>query len=161
MKDYLTAKFNLGERSGLKADPSQVAINMRNARNEDHTRLFRRDEWLSKSQVQGFFSRLAAKRRRHGNEEITLQDALEEEQEQERNDLLSSIEELGLQHPVIYDAFCLCDHVKDNKLPKFNVNMLKEILTYFNVPFNSKDRKSDLIHKLATFVKDCNYFMQP
>ena len=81
---------------------------MRNARSEDHTWLFRREEWLSKSQVQGFFSRLAAKRRKHTNEEIPLEDALEEEKQQEWNNLLDTInEDLNLQHPVIY-VTCVC-----------------------------------------------------
>jgi len=159
VKDYLTTKFDLGERSGLKADPAQVAADMRNARGEDHTRLFRREDWLSKSQVQGFFCRLAAKRRRHANEEISLEDALEEEQEQERNNLLNAInEDLNLQHPVIYDIFCLCDYVKENKLAKFNVSMLKEILKFFDVSFHSRDRKKDLSDKLSTFVKTCECF---
>jgi len=67
--------------------------------------------------VQEFFSRLAAKRRRHANEEISLEDALEEEQEQERNNLLNAInEDLNLQNPLIYDIFCLCDYVKEKQV---------------------------------------------
>ena len=64
VKKYLTAKFDLGEQSGLKADPQQVSNDMRKTRDEQNRRLFERDEWLTKSQVQGFFSRLAASRRR-------------------------------------------------------------------------------------------------
>ena len=50
--------------SGLKADPQQVSNDMRKARDEQNRRLFEREEWLTKSQVQGFFSRLSANRRR-------------------------------------------------------------------------------------------------
>ena len=64
VKNYLTAKFDLGEQSGLKADPQQVSNDMRKARDEQNRRLFEREEWLTKSQVQGFFSRLSANRRR-------------------------------------------------------------------------------------------------
>ena len=35
---------------------------MRNARDEQNNRLFTREEWLTKTQIQGFFSRLAANR---------------------------------------------------------------------------------------------------
>ena len=40
VKKYLTAKFNLGERTGEKVEPHQVAQDMRNARNENGDRLF-------------------------------------------------------------------------------------------------------------------------
>ena len=106
-----------------------------------------------------FFSRLKAKRRRHANEEISLEYALEEEKEQERNNFLNAInEDLNLQHPVMYDIFCLCDHVKESKLARFNVSMLKEILKLFDVSFHSRDRKKDLSDKLSTFVKTCECF---
>jgi len=59
-KEYLTARFSLGERSGHKADPAQVAVDMRNAKNECNERLFTRAEWMTKTQVQSFISRLAA-----------------------------------------------------------------------------------------------------
>ena len=63
VKEYLTARFTPGERTGRKADPAQVAVDMRNAKNESNARLFTREQWLTKSQVQSFFSRLAAMRR--------------------------------------------------------------------------------------------------
>ena len=64
VKEYLTIRFTLGERTGRKADSAQVAVDMRNAKNESNERLFTREEWLTKSQVQSFFSRLAAMRRK-------------------------------------------------------------------------------------------------
>lgn len=51
VKNYLTANFDQGEQSGLKADPQQVSNDMRKARDEQNNRLFDRDEWLTKSQV--------------------------------------------------------------------------------------------------------------
>ena len=41
---YLKAKFDLGERTGEKADSLQAALDMRNARNENGDRLFQRDQ---------------------------------------------------------------------------------------------------------------------
>ena len=52
---YLKAKFDLGERTSEKADSQQVALDMRNARNENGDRLFQRDQWLTKNQVKSFF----------------------------------------------------------------------------------------------------------
>ena len=66
VKDYLTKKFDIGEKTGQKASAEQVAKDMRNARTHDNQRRFGREEWLTKLQVQGFFSRLASSRRRQG-----------------------------------------------------------------------------------------------
>ena len=65
VKNYLTGRFDLGEQTGHKADPKWVSNDVRMTRDDkQNNRLFDRQEWLSKSQVQGFFSRLAASRRR-------------------------------------------------------------------------------------------------
>ena len=93
----------------LKAGPAQVAADIHNVRSEDHTWLFQREEWLSKNQVQGFCSRLATKRRRHTNEEISLEDALEGEQEQEQNNLLNAIDEdLDLISILLFTTSFVC-----------------------------------------------------
>ena len=59
VKGYLSSRFQTGERMGGKADPAQVAAEMRKAREADGTRKFTRNEWLTKRQVQSFFSRLS------------------------------------------------------------------------------------------------------
>jgi len=41
-----------------------VSNDIRNGTEEQNNRLFDREEWLTKNQVQGFFSHLAATRRR-------------------------------------------------------------------------------------------------
>ena len=61
---YLTTKFDFGEVTGNKADPQQVSLDMRCAKDVNVTRLFQREQWLSKSQITGFFSRLVAGRRK-------------------------------------------------------------------------------------------------
>ena len=64
VRDYLTAKFLVGERTGCKADPTQVEKDMRTSRSPSNERMFNSSEWLTKSQIKGFFSRLAASRRK-------------------------------------------------------------------------------------------------
>ena len=64
VKDYLTARFLIGERSGCKADPSQVEKDMRTSTHPSSERKFNRKEWLTKTQIKSFFSRLAASRRK-------------------------------------------------------------------------------------------------
>ena len=51
----LRKKFDIGQKTGRKEDPAQVANDTRNTRNIDGTRMFGRMEWLSKPQIQGFF----------------------------------------------------------------------------------------------------------
>ena len=57
-------KFVIGERNGGNADPTQVEKDMRTARNPSNECQFSSTEWLTKTQIQGFFSRLAASRRK-------------------------------------------------------------------------------------------------
>jgi hypothetical protein len=59
VKDYLTARFLIGEKTGCKADPNQVEKDMRTSRNPSNERKFNCKEWLTKTQIKGFFSRLA------------------------------------------------------------------------------------------------------
>ena len=91
---------------------------------------------------------------------MDINDAYSEEEEEEREKLLADIaSELSPQHPICYDTTDLCKCVKEDKLQKFNVTMLKTILLYFDVAFNSKDRKKDLVLKLSSFVQECNCFL--
>ena len=134
---------------------------MRKARDEQNNRLFDREQWLTKSQVQGFFSRLAATRRRHQpNPQIDeYGELLLEDEEADRQQLIEEIaKELRPQHPLSYDAFNLCECARKNKLNEFSVGMLKQILRHFDVPFKSKDRKNDLIVQLMSFIEECECF---
>lgn len=162
VRKYLTARFDIGEQTGLKADPQQVSSDMRKARDEQGNRLFDREEWLTKSQVQGFFSRLAAARRRQqGSAEINLspRDLLLEDEEADRQLLVEEVaNELRPQHPLSYDAFNLCECAREHKLNQFNLPMLKEILRHFEVPFKSKGKKKELIEKLMLFIQECECF---
>ena len=156
VKQYLSTKFDLGERTGNKADPGKVAADMRTSRKPDGSRMFERKDWLTKSQVQGFFSRLAATRRRQGNQEVQIEDVYAEEEEHERRGVLENIAaQLSPRHPICYDSYCLCDLSRDEKLDSFSVVMLKEILKYFEVPFASRDRKKNLVVNLSKFLEGC------
>ena len=130
VRQYLTTKFDLGERTGNKADPGKVAADMRTARRPDGLRIFDRKDWLMKSQVQGFFSRLAATRRKQGNQEVQMEDVYAEEEEQERREVLESLAaELSPRHPICYDSYCLCDLARDESLDSFSVVMFKDVTT--------------------------------
>ena len=135
---------------------------MRKTRDEQNRRLFERDEWLTKSQVQGFFSRLAASRRRqqaHSEIEHNPKELFLEEKEAERQQLMAHISnELRPLHPLSNDAFNLCECARDNKLSLSNVSLLKEILRFFEIPFKSRDRKKNLIEQLMSFIQENQCF---
>ena len=50
VRRYLTTRFEMGKRTGKKANPEEIERQMRNARNERNERLFQREEWLTKPQ---------------------------------------------------------------------------------------------------------------
>ena len=158
VKEYLTAKFMLGEKTGQKADPAQIEKDMRNARSTSNERKFSREEWLTKNQIKSFFSRLAASRRKN-IAGVSIEQPEDTEclvRDSEREDLVEAIhEELALRHPITYDVYDLCEYYKENKLGTFNVTMLKNICRHLEIYFKSKDKKSAIIEKLKSTVSHC------
>jgi uncharacterized protein YkvS len=164
VRNYLTAKFDIGEQTGCKFNSCDVEADMRKCRNENNERRFTREEWLTSNQIKSFFSRLAAarkKRREIGAEDERdvdpIQDVDDSEVEFEErvcqiNDI---VDQIGIQHPIIYDIYDLCQYHKNDKLRLFNVSMLKAICGHFEIPFKSRDRKSDLILKVGEMISEC------
>jgi len=137
---------------------------MRKAKGEQGERLFSREQWLTKAQIQGFFSRLSSSRkRRAGPSPSTAVDDKSDEKlidEEEVSHMTtvtveSVVTEIGLTHPIIYDIYDLCDYVKKEKLNYFTVSMLKEICTFFELPFKSRDSKAVLMLKIKEMTHEC------
>ena len=61
-KNYLIELFLFGEKTGRKADASEVSKTMRKARNADGSLLFQSDEYLTSMQITSFFSPLTAEK---------------------------------------------------------------------------------------------------
>ena len=119
-----------------------MAADMRTARNPDSSRMFERKHWLTRGQVQGFFSRLPASRRSKAHREALNEDVQAEQEEQERRAVLEEVAtHLGPKHAICCDSYCLYDLSLDEKLEKFSLAMLKDMLKYFEIPFSSRDRK--------------------
>jgi Arf-GAP/Rho-GAP domain/ANK repeat/PH domain-containing protein 3 len=143
-------------------------MEMRNSREENNSRRFTREEWLTSTQIKSFFSRLAAARRKAGNVQA-LESAPEEIDENLINEIAAGAEEenrrkvldeiaksLQVQHPIIYDMYDLCELNKHSKLQIFNVNMMKTICSYFEIPFKSRDRKAELLKKIQLMISECD-----
>lgn len=176
VRKYLTVKYDIGERTKHKCDPLQVSKDMRKALAESGERLFNQSEWLSKTQVQGFFSRLTASRRKlqiqgHDQDiqepaEVTEDSDDEDEEEdsieddmQHKEIVQDVIDEVALTHPIMYDVYNLCTYVREDKLAKFTVPVLKDICNYLDVSFKSKDRKDVLLTTITDVVHECTCFM--
>ena len=165
VKSYLQFSFSVGVETGRKSDPGQVLADMRIAKNPDGTRKFSRDEWLTKIQVQAFFSRLAAAQRRQLTPaEVTeveggvlLKDELAQlEQKNEDEDVQEILSQIGVEHPITYHGYNICDLVKTGALSRFTVKELKVMCDNFELPRKSTDKKSTLIGHLTDLVKECS-----
>lgn len=133
---------------------------MRSAKDESHERLFTRSEWLTKTQIQGFFSRMAAARRKQQgliglslDQEEDVQCLQEDSERQELMDMLN--QEINVNHPICYDTYDLCERYHSKTLKNFDVAMLKTICSYFEISFKSKDKKQVLIDKISDMINDC------
>ena len=70
---YLESKFKVGQETGLKFDPVDVARHTRYARNQQGAKLFTVDEFLTTQQIESYFSREASKlRHSHSDDPLLL-----------------------------------------------------------------------------------------
>ena len=169
VREYLQKKFDIGKETGRKEDPAQVASDMRKARNTDGTRMFSRAEWLSKVQIQAFFSRISAKRKQSSSKESSRENDDDELDDSDAEEYACQIDDrlfeanseavvaaIAVKHPLMYDVQNLCEMAYENKISSFKVKMLREICKHFEISFNARDSKSALVQKLSEMVRDCS-----
>ena len=100
-KTYLTEVFQEGERTGQKADPTEISKAMRRAKHSDGSSIFEKDDFLTPLQIAGFFSRLTAKK----NYCTSVEDDERHEASKEK-DIQELTEEVmktfALQHPIMF-----------------------------------------------------------
>ena len=63
------------------------------------------------------------------------EELIDEEEVNQMTTVESVVTEIGLTHPIVYDIYDLCDYFKEEILNYFTVSMLKEICTFFELPF--------------------------
>ena len=169
VKQYLQSCFDLGVKTGRKADPAQVSADMRTVKTANGQRVFSREEWLTKIQIKGFFSRLAAaQRKRTAGECSAGADTTVEEDEELLQEELARLEEknmeekihkvlsqIALEHPIQYESHDICSLSKARALTKLTFKELRAMCDYFELPRKSGDRKSTLIDHVNNMVKEC------
>ena len=166
VKSYLQSRFSVGVETGRKSDPGQVSADMRIAKNPDGTRKFWRDEWLTKKQVQAFFSRLAAAQRRQltpaevtedGRGVLLEEEVAQLEQKNRDEDVHEILLQIGVENPITNHGYNIYDLVKTGALSRFTVKELKVMCDNFELlPRKSTDKKSTLIGHVTDTVKECS-----
>ena len=161
-KQYLTEVFQIGERTGHKADSCNVSKTMRKARNADGTCRFDASSFLTSQQVASFFSRLAAKKgiqAQSEDEQDNHEQVMDRVQEEIVQDLTNKVmAEISIQHPMMYDTHNICELAACSKLSKFSVQMLNDICTFFKLDVSSINvkRKKPYIDLLMDLVHSCS-----
>ncbi|KXJ09205.1 hypothetical protein AC249_AIPGENE14203 [Exaiptasia diaphana] len=139
-KMYLGEMFDKGKRSGHKIDSTIVAKEMHFARDFDGNRKFQMSEFLTASQIQGYFTRKASKDRRGPND--TSQEENHRAAEEEEGCMLTRqivLDECQLRHPIVYDSIDLCQLYSEGKLNKLSIALLQEICN--NLEIDTSDVK--------------------
>ena len=123
VRHYLTAKFDIGETTGMKVNPNDVEAEMRISKDENNQRRFARSEWLTSSQIKSFFSRLSSTRRKQGSkttasrnksDELDIVDEINTEEMIEQVGMV--VDQIGVKYPIIHDIYNLCKYYKEGKL---------------------------------------------
>ena len=160
-KAFLLDKFNAG-LTGHKADPLQVAKEMKLSKDKDGNPLFSPEEWRTAKQITSFFSRMSALYKQHGAqidvEELDEEDliALETEEglkilnEAVLNDMEPSL------HPVIVQELNLCEMTGSAKLQKLKVTQLSDICKELQLKTSGpQNRKKTFIGPIEDYIKNC------
>ena len=160
-KNYLDGKFRVGEQSGRKADPASVARAMMTAKDVNGQKLFTSDEYLTASQVNSYFSRLAAKKSLPDNDgyEDQLDDTQNASYEAQIEELTKRIVgDLGPTHPITHGAHNLCEIVLNSNLTKFSISILQEICESLGIEtadITSVRRKQPYVETIEGFCLGC------
>ena len=165
-RQYLDDKFQIGQQSGHKADPEKVSRDMRYARSDDGKRRFNVSEFLTSQQIQGYFSRAAAKLKHavsgppsanvDSTDDHDFEAALEEEAYSSAR--TSIIEQFELVHPIVYDTLNICTLYATNKLSKLTVAQLRLICSHYNMDVEAQlsRRKAPYINYISNLVGSCS-----
>ena len=165
VKTFLITKFEDGVRSGNKADPVQVAREMKTLKNENGQPTFNPEEWRTAQQISSLFSRQTAAHR-HGSihaEEIPEEDIEAAESEMALDTLRSLImDDMGKpSHPIVVGAGNICELVKTNKLGSLKLAVLKEVCEQLHLNTSGPlSGKKTFFEAIEAFSKSCTCFQE-
>ena len=135
---------------------------MRMSKNSDGSLLFDASEFLTPQQIANFFSRLSAKRVLPTDDEAEdeIQEDLREATEEKNLQDLSKqvLNEVSIQHPIMYDTYNICDCVSQSKLDKFSISVLQDICGSFQLDTSQigQRRKKPYIELIVNLAEKCS-----
>ena len=136
-KKYLLDFYQISESTGHKAEPASVARSMRKSKNSDGGCLFYTSKFLTQQQIANSFSCLSAKRVLPNDdkaEDEVQEDLTEATAEKNLQDLSKEVlDEVSIQHPIMYDTYNMYEYVSQSKLDKFSVPVLQDICSTFQL----------------------------
>jgi len=168
VKAYLVECFDAGVQSGLKANPIEVAKELKLAKDQNGKTLFTPQEWRTSQQIASFFSRLSAAQRQRQIEEYADENEIQEE-DIRAWEAAAAFKELqsGVvndfnqpDHPIMVAQKNICQLVHSKKLSLLKIAELMDICTNLQIQVDGqKGRKISYIKPLESFVKgSCTCF---
>ena len=165
VKRFLITKFNEG-LSDQKADPSEVAKEMQEAKDWNGSPVFLPNDLKIARQISSFFSRLSALKKSSHVDAVTLRDEdnVDKEDlrswegrleaESTRKEVYSAVD---LQHPVYSEGHNICLMAKERKLKNLKVVDLKNSCTNLSLTTTgNQQRKVTFINAIEELVSSCS-----
>ena len=165
VKTFLMKKFEEGARTGNKADPVQVAREMKTLRSEDGELTFKPEEWRIAQQISSLFSRQTAALRHRGidAEEIPEEDIEAAESEMAFDTLRRLVmDDMGKpSYPIIVGVSNICELVKNKKLHSLKLTVMKEICNQLHSTTSGPlARKKTFFEAIEKFSESCACFQK-
>ena len=165
VKTFLMKKFEEGARTGNKADPVQVAREMKTLRNENGEPTFKPEEWRTAQQISSLFSRqTAALRHRDIDAEEIPEEDIEATESEMAIDTLRSLvmDDMGKpSHPIIVGVSNICELVKSKKLDSLKLAVLKEICNQLHLTTSGPlSRRKTFFEAIEKFSESCSCFQK-
>ncbi|XP_078348424.1 uncharacterized protein LOC144633421 [Oculina patagonica] len=161
----LTVLKDFGPRS--KADPVQVAREMKCVRDGSGKLQFKPEEWRTAKQISSFFSRMSAIQRQRQTGEIESQEdeeiAEEDLEALESEDCIQAIRQEVYRdieapnHPIQVEEVNVCELASAGKLNTLKLAQLRDVCTALQLQTNgSYSRKRTYTEPLIAYSKSCS-----
>ena len=138
-------------------DPALVACSMLTAVDSGGNRIFSSEDFLTASQIAGFFSRLASKKTLSGEEDHkeALVVASQEAAIQELTNVFAW--EFSPAHPVMWDWRNLCEMASHKKLDKLSLAQLRDVCADLNIDTEEirVKPKQPYVRKIDAYCQTC------
>ena len=162
---FLMKKVEEGTKTGNKADPVQVAREMKTLRNEHGELTFKLKEWRTAPQISRLFSGQTAAllHRSIDAEEISEEDVEAAESEIAFDTLRSLVmDDMGKPtHTIIVGVSNICELVRNKKLCSPKLEVLKETCDQLHLTASGPpSRKNTSFEAIENFSESCTCFQK-